>query len=226
MTLSPKEIFNAFKNTGVLYCRTMEHNKITCQLSILIPSIPSRIIMASVLYTKLLEMAGNKDIEILMLTDNKKRTIGAKREVLKNLAQGKYFMFCDDDDEFTSLDEIYEATFSDADVIDFKAECLNSDGSTFIVTQKLGNEVEHNTKDGRYIDCNRPPFPNCAWHNRYKKFSFSDVSYGEDWSFIEQTLPRAKKEIYIDKVLFKYNFNPNITEASTQTNEIWTNPNG
>lgn len=195
------------------------------QLSILIPSIPSRFDMARKKYEQYSEMIGDRDMEILMLVDNKKRSIGHKREVLKTMAQGKYFMFADDDDELLSLTEIYDATFLDVDVIDFKLRCKNTDGSEFIVTAGLGNEIEHNTKDGRYLDCKRPPFHNCAWHNRFKKYAFADVSYGEDWFFIEQCLKEAKTEHYIDKVLFSYDFNPNVTEASTESNPIWINPN-
>ena len=57
------------------------------QLSILIPSIPTRFNKAKALYDKILSMVGDKQIEILMLTDNKKRTIGEKREALKNVMQ-------------------------------------------------------------------------------------------------------------------------------------------
>lgn len=200
--------------------------KSNIQLSILIPSIPSRFGKAGILYTHLLELVGDKNIEILLLMDNKKRSIGAKREALKSLVKGKYFMFCDDDDEITSLEEIYAATFQDVDVIDFKAECSNPDGSKFIVTQRLGNKVEHNTVNGIYQDCNRPPFPNCAWNTHTTwDCHFPDVSYGEDWEFIRQCLEVAKTECYIDKVLFRYNFSPAITEASTKDNPYWKNPN-
>lgn len=195
------------------------------QLSILIPSIPSRFYKATKTYKKILSMVGDKEIEVLMLTDNKVSSIGAKREHLKNISTGKYFMFCDDDDSLLSLDEIYEATFKEVDVISFKAECLNNDRSTFIVTMGLGNEVEHNCEDGRYLDCKRPPFHICAWNKWYKRFSFPDISYSEDWEWLKQCLPHAQREVYIGKVLFKYNFNPKKTEASTETNEYWTNPN-
>lgn len=196
------------------------------QLSVLIITTESRAEMSMTLYKNLLEMAGDKEIEILMIFDNRKRTIGAKREAAKSLAQGKFFLFCDSDDEFISLDEIYKATFLDVDVIDFKAECTNPDGSTFIITQQLGNEVEHNIVDGKYIDCNRPPFPNCAW-NTHKVLgcNFPNVSYGEDWAFVQECLAVVRTEHFIDKVLFKYNFDPKITEASTQSNPYWTNPN-
>lgn len=195
------------------------------RLSILIPSIPSRFDLAKEKYQRYMEMIGDMDVEILMLFDNKKRTIGHKREVLKTMAQGKYFMFADDDDDLISLHEIYDATFLDVDVIDFKVKCANNDGSDFIVTFGLGNEVEHNTDNGRYLDCKRPPFHNCAWHNKFKKFSYPDASYAEDWFWIEQCLKEATTEHFIDKVLFSYNFDPKVTEASTETNSIWNNPN-
>lgn len=203
----------------------MTTGKSKIQLSILIPSIPTRLGCAIALYNSLLGMVGDKQIEILLLADNKKRSIGAKREALKSMAQGKYFCFCDDDDQLLSIEEIYEATFQDVDVINFDAECRNEDGSTYIVTQQLGNEIEHNTENGRYLDCKRPPFQNCAWHHKYKKYKFPDVSYAEDWGFIEKCLQQAKTEVHIDKVLFKYNFNPSITEASTEDNAVWSNPN-
>lgn len=195
------------------------------RLSILIPSIPSRLAQAAILYARLLDMIGDKQIEILILTDNKVMSIGEKCNRLIECMHGQYFLILHDDDELVSLDEIYEATDNYVDVIDFKAECRNADGSTFIVTQRLGNEVEHNTADGKYLDCNRPPFPNCAWHKRFRHIKFPNINYSEDWGFIQPCLRIAKTEIFIDKVLFKYNFDPVRSEASTETNEQWTNPN-
>lgn len=195
------------------------------QLSILIPSIPSRFDKAYTLYQKLQVMSEGLDVEIILLTDNKIMTIGEKCNHLKACCRGKYFCFIHDDDNLVSIKEIYEATFLDVDVIDFKAECTNIEGSTFIVTQRLGNKIEHKVQDGKYLDCDRPPFPNCAWSSKFKNFDFPDISYGEDWGFIKKCLDFAKTEHFIDKVLFKYNFDPKVTEASTQSNEFWQNPN-
>lgn len=196
------------------------------RLSILIPSIPSRFEKANTLYQKLLEMSEGMDIEIIMLTDNKVMSIGEKCNHLKNSCRGKFFCFIHDDDELISIKEIYDATVLDVDVIDFKAECKNADGSTFIVTQQLGNQVEHNTQDGKYLDSKRPPFPNCAW-NSHKVLGcrFPDISYGEDWEFVKECLEVVKTEYFIDKVLFKYNFSPTETAAPTESNPFWTNPN-
>lgn len=196
----------------------------TPQLSILICSIPSRFDKARALYEHCLELVGDKDIEVLLFMDNKKRTIGEKREAIKNISNGKYFMFVDDDDSIYSVDEIYEATEKDVDVITFKSKCLNSDGSSYVVTFGLGNEVEHNTEDGRYLDIKRPPFPQCAWNEIFKTFRFPAISYGEDWEWTKKALKGAADEIHIDKVIHGYNFDPKVTEASTETNHFWKNP--
>jgi len=196
------------------------------RLSILIPSIPSRFDKLLATYNQIASMCEGKDIEVLAFTDNKKRTIGEKRDALVQMSNGKYVMFVDDDDTLLSVDEIYEATLEDVDVITFKQECLNTDKSTFVVDFGLGNIIEHNKdENGNYIDCKRPPFHVCAWHKKYKEFRFPNVNYGEDWAWVEQFVKYAQSEVHIDKVLHKYNFDPKVTEASTEDNEIWTNPN-
>lgn len=182
-------------------------------LSILICSIPSRWDKAKALYNKLALMSEGKEIEVLMLMDNKKRTIGEKREALKNISNGKYFIFIDDDDDLFSVDELYEAAKGDVHVITFKVRCFNSDGSDFIVTYGLGNEIEHNTKDGRYLDCKRPPFHSAAWSEKFKPINFPALSYAEDWGWAKLANALAKTSTHIDKVLVSYNFDPKISEA-------------
>jgi hypothetical protein len=193
-------------------------------LSILIPSIPSRFNKAQELYSHLTALCEWLDVEILMLTDNKKRTIGEKREALKNISTGDYFMFVDDDDSLFSVKEIYDAC-KYVDVVTFKSRSRNADGSTFIVTFGLGNEVEHNTEDGRYLDCKRPPFTQCAWSARFRGISFPSISYGEDWEWVKKAIAFAKTETHIDEVLHGYNFDPAASEADTATNKHWINPN-
>lgn len=181
-------------------------------LSILICSIPSRFAKAIRLYEDIAALVGDYDIEILMLTDNKKRSIGEKREAMKNICNGKYFLFVDDDDSLYSVKEIYEACKKDVDVITFKVRCLNSSGKEFIVTAGLGNEVEHKTDgEGNYVDLKRPPFLQAVWNSKFKGVKFPDISYGEDWGFVKQI--DAQTEIHIPEVIQGYNFDPNVSEA-------------
>lgn len=189
-------------------------------LSILIPSIPSRFAMTEKLYNHLLTICEGKEIEVLLLMDNKKRSIGMKREALKNVSKGKYFMFCDDDDWVEDIHEVYEACKSEVDVITFKARARNNDGSFFIVTFGLENEVEHNNNgNGSYIDLKRPPFHQCAWHEKFRSIAYPDINYGEDWGWVEQALKKAKSEIFINSVVHSYNYDPNISEAIVETNQ-------
>lgn len=198
---------------------------IKMRLSILIPSIPSRFDKAIKLYNELQEMCEGLDVEILLLCDNKQRTIGEKREELKNISKGKYFMFVDDDDSLLSVKEVYEKTEKDVDVITFKQRCYNDTGSEYIVTFGLGNEIEHNTENGNYKDCKRPPFPCCAWHKIFKGIHYPSVNYGEDGVWLNSVMPLAKTEIHIDKIIHSYNFNSMVSEARAETNEYWQNPN-
>lgn len=180
-------------------------------LSILICSIPSRFDKAQQLYNDISVMSEGLDIEILILTDNKTRSIGAKREALKNISKGKYFLFVDDDDSLYSIKEIYEACKKDVDVITFKVKCQNSDGSTFIVTCGLGNEIEHKSENGKYVDMKRPPFLQAVWNSKYRSITFPDFMYGEDWGFVKQI--QAVTEEHIPAVLMGYNFDPKTSEA-------------
>jgi hypothetical protein len=196
------------------------------QLSILIPSIPSRILKSHSLFNKIMSEVADKNVEILCLIDNKVKSIGEKRDDLVQICNGKYFMFVDDDDDLENINDVYEHTFSDVDVITFKSECRNANGSKFIVTHRLGNDIEHNSDGkGNYIDCNRPPFHVNAWAKKYKAYRFPFVNYGEDWGWLKQFIHLAQTESYIDKIVYKYNFDPLITEASTESNSEWTNPN-
>lgn len=193
------------------------------QLSILIPSIPSRWERSQKLYTKISKMCEGKDIEILLFLDNKKRTVGGKRDALVQMSRGKYFMFVDDDDDIVSVDEIYQATFQDVDVITFKQKCLspNKEKTPFIVTFGLGNENEINinrelTTDSNnpvFNDCRRPPYHVCAWNQKFKTYRFPEISYGEDWQWVQQCLPEAKTEVFIDKILHGYNYDQTVSEA-------------
>lgn len=184
------------------------------QLSILIPSIPSRLEKAQALYRHILSLVEHRHIEVLMLCDNKKRSIGEKRNALKDMAQGKYFMFVDDDDTLLSVAEIYDATFGDVDVITFKQRCLNGDKTSFVVTFGLGNPVEHRTDEvGRYLDCRRPPFHVCAWADRFKVYDFGPINYAEDWVFVQEANGAAQTETHIDKIIHAYNYDPLLSEA-------------
>jgi hypothetical protein len=184
------------------------------QLSVLIPAIPERWDIGNRLYMKLLKMSEGKDIEILYFMDNKKRSAPQKYNDLLNMVRGKYFMFCHDDDDILTLDEVYQETFKDVDVITFKQLCdsPNPQKTPYTVTFGLGNPVESfkGPVPGSYGDCRRPPWTVCAWNQRFKTITFDDV-YGEDGPWVEKVTAIAKTESFIDIVVCRYNWDVYVT---------------
>lgn len=200
------------------------------KLSILIPSIPSRFDKMFNLYNRLLVECKELPIEILCLVDNKIRSIGEKRNDLVQLAKGEYLTILDDDDSFFEgyAVEILKAIESNADVITFNQKCT-LDGESFFVNFSLYNECNEPAKfdnEGNYLNIKRLPFHCCVWKsNIAKSETFASVSYGEDWHWCKRLIQKCETECHIDKVLHHYIYNSQTTQASTESNEVWVNPN-
>ena len=199
------------------------------KLSILIPAIPSRFEQAKHLYSRLVYFAGDRPVEILMFMDNKRRSIGEKRDALVRAANGEYLAFLDDDDDFFAhyITELLKGCDSGADVITFKQKCT-IDGKSFIVDFDLNHKENEEAKmiNDEYIDIKRRPFHICAWKSEIaKKSKFADVGYGEDWDWCRRLLTRTKTQYKIDEVLHHYVFDSSVTEAPTESNSVWNNPN-
>lgn len=188
-------------------------------LSILIPSIPSRFESHLLpLWKQLQQHIENytlgDTIEILTLTDNKQRSIGAKRQALLNLAQGNYIAFLDDDDKIES-DYLFQMLrllyWNNHDVITFKQH-VYVNGEYYPLTFKFGHEVnEEPNKEG----FTRPPWHVCFWRKDIVKHcTFPDTNYGEDWAWAEQANKRAKSSYHIDKFLMSYVYDEKISEAT------------
>ena len=82
--------------------------------SILISGIPERYNTAQPLLYSLLEAQGvsrMSEVELIYLMDNKRRTVGAKRNALLDVACGEYITFIDDDDQVAPnyVQSIYKA---------------------------------------------------------------------------------------------------------------------
>jgi glycosyltransferase involved in cell wall biosynthesis len=199
------------------------------KLSILIPAIPSRFGRAQNLYNRLNSLVGDLPVEILMFMDNKRRSIGKKRDTLVSMANGDYVAFLDDDDSFFDnyITDLLKGCESGADVITFKQMCT-LDGKSFIVDFDLNHTENEEAQmiDGEYININRRPFHICAWKSEIaKKSKFADVGYGEDWDWCRRLLTRTKTQYKIDNLVHHYVFDSSVTEAPVESNAVWVNPN-
>lgn len=189
-------------------------------LSILIPSIPSRFESHLLPLWKELQrqcdesMYGSR-VEILTLTDNKKRSIGAKRQALLNLAQGRYIAFMDDDDKPSEyyLNVLSEIVFfsMDIDVYTFNQH-VSINGDQYPLTFKFGHDVnEEPNKDG----FTRPPWHVCFWRREVVQHcTFPNSNYGEDWAWAEQANKCAKTSYHINSFLMTYVYDEKVSEAT------------
>lgn len=191
-------------------------------LSILIPSIPSRFESHLLPLWKELQrqcsesMYGSR-VEILTLTDNKQRSIGAKRQALLNIAQGKYIAFLDDDDvpNHGYIARIINVGIGvnympQYDVITFN-QYVSINGEMYPLTFKLGHEEnEEPNKEG----FTRPPWHVCFWRRDIVQHcTFPNINYGEDWAWAEQANKCAKTSYHIDEFMMTYVYDDNVTEA-------------
>ena len=98
----------------------------TMKLSILTPTIPGREKQLKALNEKLAKQIGDLPVEHLILSDNRKRSIGEKRQSLVDIANGEYIAFCDDDDDVSDnyVAEILKAIETKADVITFNQKAF------------------------------------------------------------------------------------------------------
>jgi glycosyltransferase involved in cell wall biosynthesis len=183
------------------------------QLSILTPAVPSRIKQLDWLCYKISGLIGDLPVEHLVFLDNKKRSVGLKRDTLLRMARGKYVAFVDDDDDVSDdyVESILEATEKNVDVITF-LQRASIDGQKGIIEFKLGNPNNPFVPDG--IVTKRNAWHVCAWRRTLAILSkFPDSNYGEDWQFAGPLCQIAKTEIHIPEILHYYRHNSKTTEA-------------
>lgn len=186
-------------------------------LSILIPSVFDRNVTS--LAHKLQMQVGDRGVEILVLTDNRRRSTGRKRQALLDMAQGTFVTYIDDDDNVSDdyVESVYEAIISTQDdtpdVIVFNSQAqLMGYGfgeNPYIVRCGIEYENEDSRMEGdRRLDITRKPWHWCVWNSALAKTAtFPDGYIDDDWFWLRQMMPRVRKQHRIDKVLHYYQYN-------------------
>lgn len=158
----------------------------------------------------------NEDVEVIICTDNKILTVGAKRNLLVSIAKGEYSVQLDDDDRIESIykRELLEAiNISGADVI------------TFVVSVSLDGKPPKlcfYSKDykGDYNDSNSyyrlPNHLCCVKRKLAIQVPFAEINFGEDADYSKRLRPLLQTEYNIVKVLYHYDFNSSTTETQNR----------
>ena len=182
------------------------------KLSILTPSVPSRMDRLQKLMDEVQAQIGDLPVEHLVLIDNKRRTIGEKRQALLNIAKGDYIAFVDDDDWITLhyVERILEGIAQAPDVITFQ-QSATFNGEEGRISFGHGQE---NEEWAAGEERQRAAWHVCAWRTEVaRRSTFPWVQYGEDWAWAEPLNKLELQEWHIPEVLHEYHFRTEITEA-------------
>jgi glycosyltransferase involved in cell wall biosynthesis len=185
------------------------------KLSILTPTIPSRQNQVTALQAKIAAQGGN--IEHLILSDNRARTIGEKRQALLDIAQGDYFAFVDDDDDISDdyVASLLVAIGSGADVVTFQQRAIYN-GKESTVVFRLGQGDHPFIPDGETL---RDAWHVCAWRRSLVgRCLFPATNYGEDRIWALQARQMAKTSCHIDAIVHTYRHDAGTTAAPEPPN--------
>ncbi len=179
--------------------------------SILIPTLKERKKVFQELYTKLTKQIKDNNlenvVEIVVLSDNRTKSIGQKRNELLEQSTGEYICFVDDDDDIHEhyIEMIYNALLTNPDCVNLIG-IKTTNGKqprTFIHSIKYTSWFE---KDFIYY---RPPnHLNTIRRDIAIKFKFPEKNHGEDadWSMQIAKSGLLKKEALISEPYYFYRF--------------------
>jgi glycosyltransferase involved in cell wall biosynthesis len=197
------------------------------KFSILMLSIPERIDSMKAAVKHLQEQADalgqGKAVEILVLLDNRSKSISEKRNDLLQMARGKYIAFLDDDDAvskdymskiLTAIDE------NDVDCISFNQWC-SINGEPMDVEFGIGNPHGQlwRDEDGFLGDIKRPPYHMCLWRREIAQSEAFNPVYGangqssEDIDWLMRLYPKIQTEHHIEDALHGYIYSSQTTTS-------------
>lgn len=193
------------------------------KLSILTPTIPSRLFADGSgneysynaihrLSNRIDEQISDLHVEHLIFCDNKRRSIGAKRQALADIARGEYIAFVDDDDDISDdyVASLLAATQTGADVITFRQRAIYNGRESEIVFG-INNPEEQFNDNGITL---RAPWHVCAWKRELVAGClFGESNYKEDLVWCHQARRRIRTAHHINKVLHTYRHDATTTAA-------------
>ena len=188
------------------------------RLSVLICGITERLDGLKALLTELNEQARSvvERVEVLALVDDRFLTVGDKRNRLVSIASGDYVAFVDDDDWVYPdyVIRLIQALRHDPDVATFTVEVTLDGGKPkpcyySIHYPDQGEVASHYWRWPNHL---------CAIRRDLAlAHPFHSRNFGEDTAFAESIRPDLKREVKIDRQLYKYRFSSHHTATQRPT---------
>lgn len=180
-------------------------------LSILIASVDQRAAQLEMLLAHKLRvpMHWRDKIEVIPLVDNKEMSIGEKRQKLLQLANGKWIVFFDDDDDpypwYMSQILYTIEVHKDIDCIGINVDMTTNGVRPQRCCHSLKYPEWRERVDGWDYVRNITHF-NPVLREKALATGFKDLRFGEDRDYSDRITPTLKKEFYITRPLFHYRF--------------------
>ena len=204
------------------------------KLSVLMLTIPDRnksMLNAVQQLQKQADATGKgKAVEILVLLDNRSKSISEKRNDLLRIARGKYVAFLDDDDAISNeyMEKILKAidTHDGVDCITFNQWC-SLNGEPMNVEFGVGNPHGQlwRDEDGFLGDIKRPPYHMCVWRREIAQSEPFRPVYGangqssEDIDWLLRLYPKVQTEHHIPDALHGYIYSSQTTTSLVPQDE-------
>jgi hypothetical protein len=185
------------------------------KLSILILTVPSRI---DTFYPRLIkcllsQIKNRENIELLALLDNKKRTVGEKRQSLINISKGEYIVFIDDDDRISedyidSIMNVLESesqseSKSEVDCVVFDSICDQGNnkklyckyGIEYNYISMKGNDKSENELERMDQWRGKPSHTMVYKATIVKSHCYSNLNNGEDMDWVKRAWLDVKNQV-------------------------------
>ena len=183
------------------------------RLSVLVCSVAERAGNTPVI-DQLYTQANDLPVEVLILTDNRVMSIGAKRNALIAASSGDYVAFVDDDDRVADnyIDALLAATESRADVLTFTMEYRYNGEMQWLTEQSLRYPL-HGRRVRPDLWRITPHHTSAVRRDIAERLRFQPTSYGEDRDWARQLKIGARAEHVIPETLYIYDDVPRTSIA-------------
>lgn len=175
-------------------------------LSILICSITERAGMLAALRAQLerqIRKVAPRPIEVLVIADDGDLSIGAKRQLLLDTANGEYVAFVDDDDRVSDdyIKSILAAMESKPDVVGMKGMYYENGEARKPFIHSMGVMTWYET-EAAYWRC--PNHLNPVKRTIARSVGFKDRNHGEDKEYSERLRARLTTEVMVEPIIYHY----------------------
>ncbi|MHA2084460.1 MAG: glycosyltransferase [Candidatus Thorarchaeota archaeon] len=172
------------------------------------------------------QIGTRNDIELLAVLDNRRRTVGVKRQNLLDMAQGEYVVYLDDDDDVAddyveSIMGVLDNQQTDlADVIVFQVQYTHlATGQKILCIYDKAFKDRGVGNDGVWRG------PPCHIHAIRSDLAKSvrwvpEDSTVEDFLWSNGVAAKINKQVKIDRPLYFYNYDPSISESLKRVNRL------